>query len=160
MPSTQVRSVRETEKRFRLVQRHEATRQCVRAFAIFQRCHLVMPSRCNNGCNNFNTSKPNKTATSIKTSLSIYSTWTSLLFVSSLENASLISSSFVRLVPLDVSDVVRRFVEALFITHTETKLNTFGRLLHISEDPYEDDEQFLARGVWCRNVVFNHPQPR
>jgi hypothetical protein len=156
----QVRSLRRTEKRFRPVRRHEAMKQYDRAFAIFLRCHLGMPSRCNNACNNFNTSKPYRTANSIGTNPSIYSTWPSSPSVSRRNSVTLISLWVVHLVPLDVSDMVRRFVEALFITHTETKLNTFGRLLHISEEPYEDDEQFLARGVWCRNVVFNHPQPR
>jgi hypothetical protein len=32
-------------------------------------------------------------------------------------------------VPVDASDIVRRFVESLFITHTETKLNTLIQLL-------------------------------
>jgi hypothetical protein len=84
--------------------------------------------------------------------------WPSLTLASRRNSVPQIFLSFVRLVPLDASDVVRRFVEALFITHTATKLNTFGRLLHISEEPYEDDEQYLNRGAWCRNVVFNHPQ--
>ena len=65
------------------------------------------------------------------------------------------------LVPVDTTEIVRRFVESLFITHTETKLNTSGRLLHVCTD--NDNNQnshsippgahIQDRGVWCRNMI-------
>jgi len=60
---------------------------------------------------------------------------------------------------LDASEPVRRFVEALFITHTEAKLNRFGRLLHEDEDnndnihPISLEARIFDRGEWCRNIV-------
>ncbi|CAF1512731.1 unnamed protein product, partial [Didymodactylos carnosus] len=66
-------------------------------------------------------------------------------------------------VPVDASEPVRRFVESLFITHTEAKLNTFGQLLHEDDDNNDDtddnidrmsSEAIIAdRGEWCRNVI-------
>lgn len=77
------------------------------------------------------------------------------------------------LVPDDASEAVRRFVEALFITHAETKLNTSGRLLHLDDadddsytaenhkdNPNDDsilrEKQVLDREEWCLNLVFPH----
>jgi hypothetical protein len=59
---------------------------------------------------------------------------------------------------------LRRFVEALFITHTEARLNTSGQILR---DQSNDDEvndgdnpdrvsteaRTQDRGEWCRNLV-------
>jgi hypothetical protein len=67
-------------------------------------------------------------------------------------------------VPIDASDAVRRFVEALFITHTETKLNTSGRLLHCQNEdettiyPVSMEARVIDRDEWCRNLVFPHHQ--
>ena len=76
------------------------------------------------------------------------------------------------LVPDDVSEAVRRFVEALFITHGETKLNTSGRLLHLidQDDQYNNssanscpitypmslEAQAFDREEWCRDLTFPH----
>ena len=49
--------------------------------------------------------------------------------------------------------MVRRFIESLFITHTEAKLNTSGRLLREDNDS-EDDHIDANRGLWCRNIVY------
>ena len=71
------------------------------------------------------------------------------------------------LVPIDASDTVRKFVETLFITHTEAKLNTSGHLLHMKDDnnghddadtenskhPMSYEAQRLDRGEWCRNLL-------
>ncbi|CAF1297292.1 unnamed protein product, partial [Adineta steineri] len=60
-------------------------------------------------------------------------------------------------------DIVRRFVESLFITHTETRLNTAGRLLRNDDDNENENEyplsieaQIRNRGDWCRNIVLHH----
>ena len=73
--------------------------------------------------------------------------------------------SFCYLVPIDASDAVRRFVETLFITHTEAKLNTCGRLLQEDDDDDNNDNNtpvmlsngyLIDRGEWCRNIAY-HP---
>ena len=65
---------------------------------------------------------------------------------------------------MDASEALRRFVEALFITHTEARLNTSGQILR---DQSNDDElndgdntdrvstetRSQDRGEWCRNLV-------
>ena len=65
---------------------------------------------------------------------------------------------------MDALDALRRFVEALFITHTEARLNTSGQILR---DQSNDDEvndgdntdrvstetRSQDRGEWCRNLV-------
>ena len=84
-------------------------------------------------------------------------------------NSEKIRFSFIyhSIVPTDISEVVRRFVEALFITHTESKLNTFGHLLAHDDDGHENDPptdrtlpevQMADRGEWCRNIVFSYYQ--
>lgn len=78
---------------------------------------------------------------------------------------------FCVVVPLDVSDVVRRFIESLFITHTEAKLNTSGQLLRADDETTTNNDQdnetidrtsseplLKDRGEWCRNIVFRHYQ--
>jgi hypothetical protein len=70
------------------------------------------------------------------------------------------------LVPVDAVDIVRKFVEALFITHTETNLNTVGRLFDdrdasddsdpLNNSPLSIEEQLQDRGDWCRNVVVQY----
>lgn len=63
--------------------------------------------------------------------------------------------------------MVRRFVEALFITHTEAKLNTFGHLLPRDDANQGNDQptdrtllevQMADRGEWYRNIVFPYYQ--
>lgn len=65
---------------------------------------------------------------------------------------------------MDASEALRRFVEALFITHTEAKLNTSGQILRnqTNEDEVNDgnmidlrsnEAQTQDRGIWCRNLV-------
>lgn len=93
----------------------------------------------------------------------------------------IIDSYFYSIVPEDVSESVRRFVEALFITHAETKLNTSGRLLHLNDEPNQNMEsnssssgqttttttitypmslemQAFDREEWCRDLFFPHHQ--
>jgi hypothetical protein len=62
---------------------------------------------------------------------------------------------FYLLVPDDCSHELRRFIEALFITHAETKLNTIGRLTHKGAWPSLSTTSFdhSNRGAWCQNLV-------
>lgn len=53
-------------------------------------------------------------------------------------------------VPDTCSRHLRRFIEALFITHTETKLNMIGRLTH--RYPYMNYDM-KNRGQWCSNLI-------
>ncbi|CAF1297606.1 unnamed protein product [Adineta steineri] len=77
----------------------------------------------------------------------------------------LFNVALIAVLPVDTVDIVRRFVESLFITHTETRLNTAGRLLHNDDDDDDDNEneyplsieaQIRNRGAWCRNIVLRH----
>ncbi|CAF4128179.1 unnamed protein product [Adineta steineri] len=82
------------------------------------------------------------------------------------QSVNLFNVAIIAVLPLNVSEVVRRFIEALFITHTEAKLNTFGRLCHDNDDDdnnnnnneknYVNSNTILGRGYWCRNIVFPH----
>ena len=65
---------------------------------------------------------------------------------------------------MDATEALRRFVEALFITHTEAKLNTSGQILRdqTNEDEVNDgnvvdlrpqETHTQDRGIWCRNLV-------
>ena len=56
------------------------------------------------------------------------------------------------LVPFDCSRCLRKFIEALFITHAETKLNLIGRLTH--EYPAASFDGSI-HGQWCAKLV--HP---
>ena len=86
-----------------------------------------------------------------------------LLFVSRPMQITDSNESFLHcLVPTDASVAVRRFVEALFITHAETKLNTSGQLLHEEHDDTDDNSgnvypmsaegRIRDRGEWCRTI--------
>ena len=48
------------------------------------------------------------------------------------------------------SDQLRRFLEALFITHAETRLNTIGRLM---EQQSDTPKKSKLGHVWCGNLV-------
>ena len=83
------------------------------------------------------------------------------------------------LVPENASETVRRFVESLFITHTEAKLNTSGRLvesftendavrtdipydLAIGCSPKSDiaiEIELMDREEWCMDLIFPHHRP-
>jgi hypothetical protein len=60
-------------------------------------------------------------------------------------------------VPTNASTAVRRFVEALFITHTEAKLNTDGHLdkLLFPDDAMinQDDSYQQQDDPWCKNLI-------
>jgi hypothetical protein len=75
-----------------------------------------------------------------------------------------LSLSLYCIVPHDASHTVRRFVESLFITHTEAKLNTSGHLLQQQDEsntsnyvhPMSYEAKIIDRGNWCHNLVFRH----
>lgn len=64
------------------------------------------------------------------------------------------------IVPLDCSGPLQRIVEALFITHAETKLNTMGHLdgsitgNNANSNPHGMTHERIItdRGQWCRNL--------
>jgi hypothetical protein len=59
-------------------------------------------------------------------------------------------------VPDDCSYELRRFIEALFITHAETKMNTIGRLTQKKDSwPPSSTNSFdhSNRGLWCEKLV-------
>ena len=68
------------------------------------------------------------------------------------------------LVPDDATKTVRQFVESLFITHAETRLNTSGRLVcdddtnnnnnvNIHHIHMNREAWIIDRGEWCRDVI-------
>ena len=59
-------------------------------------------------------------------------------------------SMFIVLVPDTCSRHLRRFIESLFVTHTETKLNLLGRLIY--RYPYVIFDS-THRGNWCVNLI-------
>ena len=58
------------------------------------------------------------------------------------------------IVPAGCSDLLRRFVEALLITHAETKLNTADHLAHYDKD-YQRiiSRNSSAHGQWLDGLV-------
>jgi len=62
-------------------------------------------------------------------------------------------------VPEDGSEELRRFVEALFITHAETKLNVFGRLAGTYMDTLDDGLSSNRMKPWCQGLI-GRPLPR
>lgn len=62
-------------------------------------------------------------------------------------------------VPIHASDALRRFVEALFITHTEAKLNTDGHLdaLLFPDAMAVGNDSGQQNDPWCKHLVRRHP---
>ncbi|CAF1164515.1 unnamed protein product [Adineta ricciae] len=85
------------------------------------------------------------------------------------QSNNLFNSTIIAVLPTDAVDIVRRFVEALFITHTEANLNIAGRLFNNRQtsDAYKlttnlsshaeiqmsMEEQIEDRGNWCHNLL-------
>lgn len=59
--------------------------------------------------------------------------------------------------PENCSDVVRRFIESLLITHTECNLNTAGQLAAttLMDSPLRRRSNPLAHGLWYEQLI--HP---
>ncbi len=59
---------------------------------------------------------------------------------------------------MDATEIVRKFVESLFITHTEPNLNTSGRILHSNNNNNNNNnnDNNDDRGQWCRNLIVPH----
>ena len=56
--------------------------------------------------------------------------------------------------PTDASAALRRFIEALFITHTEAQLNTDGHLdKFLLSDAMIKQNDSCAQDAWCKNLV-------
>ena len=64
------------------------------------------------------------------------------------------------LVPEDCSELLQRFIEALLITHAETKLNTAGHLTRYDRD-YQRiiSRNPLAHGLWVDGLIHPSRQP-
>jgi hypothetical protein len=57
-------------------------------------------------------------------------------------------------VPINASGPFRRFIEALFITHTESQLNTDGHLDKLLfPDAMINLDDLSAQIPWCKNLV-------
>ncbi|CAF2085486.1 unnamed protein product [Rotaria magnacalcarata] len=65
----------------------------------------------------------------------------------------LYQANIVAVLPNNASDALRRFVEALFITHAETKLNTIGHLDQLSTSRNTDQIASIDCNEWCRDLI-------
>ncbi|CAF1689698.1 unnamed protein product, partial [Adineta ricciae] len=83
------------------------------------------------------------------------------------DSINLFNATVIAVLPIDAVDIVRRFVEALFITNAETNLNIAGRLFNNRETSYDlnprnrsgsmsVEEQIQSRGDWCHNVIVEY----
>lgn len=59
------------------------------------------------------------------------------------------NATIIAVLPPSTSDLLRRMVHSLFVTHTEAKLNTLGHLFDIPSD------RNVHNGVWCSNLIAN-----
>ncbi|CAF1526958.1 unnamed protein product [Rotaria sordida] len=57
------------------------------------------------------------------------------------------NAKIIAVMPPNTSDLFRRIVHSLFVTHTETKLNALG---HIFTNP---DSVNIRNGIWCANLI-------
>lgn len=60
---------------------------------------------------------------------------------------NLYQGKIIAVLPLEASELFRQVIHALFVTHTESKLNTMGHLFN------GNPLAFIHNGVWCENLV-------
>ena len=60
---------------------------------------------------------------------------------------NLYQAKIIALLPLEASELFRQVIHALFVTHSEAKLNTMGHLFDSNTQTY------IHNGVWCENLV-------
>ncbi|CAF4518539.1 unnamed protein product [Rotaria sp. Silwood1] len=65
----------------------------------------------------------------------------------------LYQTTIIAILPVDATAAIRRFVEALFITQAETKLNTMGHLDQFVSTHTVNPMLTTAYDDWCRNLV-------
>lgn len=64
-----------------------------------------------------------------------------------LPDLNLYNAKIIAVLSLEASDLFRQVIHALFVTHTESKLNTMGHLFNCNTPA------FIHNGVWCENLV-------
>ncbi|CAF1343601.1 unnamed protein product [Rotaria sp. Silwood1] len=57
------------------------------------------------------------------------------------------NAKIIAVVPPNTSDLFRRIVHSLFVTHTETKLNALGHIFT------NTDAVNIRNGIWCANLI-------
>ncbi|CAF1164089.1 unnamed protein product [Rotaria sordida] len=65
----------------------------------------------------------------------------------------LYQATIVAILPDNASTTLRRWVEALFITHAATKLNTIGHLDQFISTNHIDQISSIECDEWCRNLI-------
>ena len=78
------------------------------------------------------------------------------------QELDLYQASIVAVLPESCSDMFRYTIEAMFITHAETKLNTVGHVLNHDQptDYFILNDPWLIRGDrWCQGLL-RRPQPK
>ena len=63
------------------------------------------------------------------------------------EEVTIYNGAIIAALPPYASDLFRRIVHSLFVTHTEAKLNTLGHVFDLREDLY------IRHGLWCANLA-------
>ena len=63
------------------------------------------------------------------------------------ERLDLYKAKMIAVLLNDASESLRQIIHALFVTHTETKLNTMGHLF----DP--NGQTNIHTGIWCENLI-------
>ena len=64
------------------------------------------------------------------------------------ERLNLYHANIIALLPMNASDTFRQVIHALFVTHSESKLNTLGHLLDSN-----GQSSNLHVGIWCEHLV-------
>ncbi|CAF3153835.1 unnamed protein product [Rotaria socialis] len=62
-------------------------------------------------------------------------------------------ANIIAVLPNNASDTLRRLIEALFITHTETKLNTIGHLDRLVSSKEINTTSFVEYDIWCEDLI-------
>ncbi|CAF1659763.1 unnamed protein product [Rotaria magnacalcarata] len=62
-------------------------------------------------------------------------------------------ANIIAVLPNNTSDTLRRLIEALFITHTETKLNTIGHLDQLVSSKEINTISFVEDDIWCEDLI-------
>ena len=67
-------------------------------------------------------------------------------------NQHVYEANIIAVLPLDTSDLFRQMIHSLFVTHTESKLNTMGHLFPSTTNMH------IHSGIWCANLL-RRPAP-
>ncbi|CAF2056892.1 unnamed protein product [Rotaria magnacalcarata] len=67
------------------------------------------------------------------------------------DQVNIYNGTIIAVLPPNTTDLFRRMVHSLFVTHTEAKLNTLGHLFSLPQ------YHTIRNGLWCANLKHPHP---